>query len=371
MMQIEVIDKFDKFLKFESVWNDLLAQSDMDIPFMTFEWFSCWWKCYGDKNEMFIILVKQGGEIIAIAPLMKKMIKFRGLPVRAITLICNDHSNRVGFVIIKKGNEAVRHLLQYIINSNAKFDMIFFDYIPEECLTDKFLLEALQEDNFKFKRKQSILSPYISIDRNWDDYLMTRSRTFRKSMRHVRNIVGRYGRYEIILYVKDNVSEGMKDLMSVSEKTWKYKKNTAIASNSNDLNFYRLLAEAMSSKGYLNIWILKINGRPIAFEFSLRYKKNIYSLKTGFDEKYYRLSPSVLLDTFVIKNSFDNNANEYDLLGDKDRYKLRWTSLVRKHCYCYFFGNSGYGKILAFLEYKVITNIKKQKLMRYRRGELR
>ena len=76
MLEIEIIEDFDRFLELEPVWNKTLTKSDIDIPFLTFEWFECWWRWYENDNALFIILVKEGEEILGIAPLMIKRIKF-------------------------------------------------------------------------------------------------------------------------------------------------------------------------------------------------------------------------------------------------------------------------------------------------------
>jgi len=69
-MEVEVITNFSEFLALEGIWNDLLKHSDNDTVFLTHEWFRCWWLGYGDGKQLFILLVKNKGEVIGIAPLI-------------------------------------------------------------------------------------------------------------------------------------------------------------------------------------------------------------------------------------------------------------------------------------------------------------
>ena len=109
MMKVKVIDSFDGFQKLEPIWNDLLCRSDIDIPFMTFEWFSCWWQAFTGEEKPFILLVKENGRIVGIAPLMETKIRYRKfLQVKAITFIANKHTSRAGLILIEK----LKYILQ-------------------------------------------------------------------------------------------------------------------------------------------------------------------------------------------------------------------------------------------------------------------
>ena len=124
------------------------------------------------------------------------------------------------------------------------------------------------------------------------------------------------------------------------------------------------MAELSSLKGWLDINILNFKSNPIAFEFNLIYKGRAYALKGGFDENYRRLSPGVFLAMQVIKNCFNNNLKEYDQLGYNEKYKMYWATGDRLHQEYCIFNYSFYGKVLNLLECKIISNIKKIKILK-------
>lgn len=358
MLKIEIIDNFDKFVSLEPVWNKLLSYSDADNIFMTFEWLSCWWRSYGEGNKMMIYLVREDNEIVAIAPLMRTVTKFRGLPVRAITFITNDHSGRTGLILIKKKKEIVNLMLQRLFQDN-KVDMFSSDYIVNNSYTDLFLTEAADENNFKYRKKQSILSPYVPIEGEWDAYFKNRSQKLRQNLRYINNTLKNRGTYEAVKYSVADVPKAMEEILAISKKTWKYKAKTAIAYSKKHTLFYNYLAEIASLRGWLAIWVLKIDNKPVAFAFTLVYKDKCYLLKTGFDEEYSKFSPSSFLESIVTKDCFDKRFKEFDLLGQNEKYKTKWTSLIREHCEYCILGNTIYAKLLGFLEFKLIPILKK------------
>ncbi len=62
MLTIKPVTTYEEFLKLEPVWNRLLAESDSDMVFMTFEWFKHWWQMFGQGSEMLILVMRAPGE---------------------------------------------------------------------------------------------------------------------------------------------------------------------------------------------------------------------------------------------------------------------------------------------------------------------
>lgn len=358
MINIEVIDEFEKYLKLEPVWNDLISRSDVDLPFLTFEWIKCWWKGYGKGSRMLILMAKEDNEIIGLMPLMIKEMKFRLWPVRVISFIANYHSNRAGLILIKKKEEVADEIFRYLLSSGYEFDLIYFDFIVKDSDTDRNLIAALNKNKIRHIRMPSTLSPYIPVESDWETFISKKSRNFRHGLNKNENKIKKTEKYEVVEYKTCGITGAVSEIFEISKNTWKYREGTAIASTPENIEFYSSLAEVSSFKEWLNIWVLKINTVPVAFVYNLDYKGRIFSLKIGFDEKYAVFSPSEYINTAAIKNCFDNKRVEYDWLGDKLYFKTRWTSSYREHYKYWIFRNSIYGKTLYFRE-KIISNIKR------------
>ena len=360
MLKIDRIDNFEEFLKLEPIWNTLLAQSDCDMPFLTFEWFSCWWKTFGLNSELILLLIKDKDQITAIAPLMRKKIKWRWLPVVAISFIANYHSNRCGLIIAKNEKRGIFDLIfKYFKESECHFDILCFDFIMKDSMTDKLLKEALSVNMMKYRAMNGDLSPYIQIQGSWDDYKKSMSSNFRHKLNRTKNKFERHGKYEIRKFTNDLTSEAMQDLAAVSRKTWKFKEKTAIASNTQYMDLYSSIAKIFSKKEWLNIWILKLGNKPISFILNFVYKNKVYSSKIGFDEEYADFAPGEFLNAAAIKDCFDNKMDEYDWLGENLPFKTRWTPHCRPHIKYRIFQQSAYGKILSSIELSIIPKIKK------------
>ena len=174
MTRIEAVKSFDEFLKLEPYWNNLLAQSDADMPFMTFEWFRLWLRLFGKGKEILILLVKDNSDVItAIAPFIVEKIKLRGIPVKAIKFMENYYSVRAGMIVT--GNQIVfPELLKYLNEMHTDWDMMWLDQIVKDSVTNRQIKDALKEGRLKSKEMPGNKSPYIKIDCDWDKYVQER-----------------------------------------------------------------------------------------------------------------------------------------------------------------------------------------------------
>ena len=353
MLKVEAIDNFDKFNSLELIWNKLLSQSDADNVFMTFEWLSCWWKAFGKDKELLILLTKDGKDITGVAPLMRYRMKIRGLSVKAVGFMTNEHTNRAGFIILKNERETVQAILDYLANLKNSISVYNFEYIPENSITDKLLNKAANKNGLGYIRRPTIQSPYLTCEGSWDEYFKSRSRRSKKKINYVNNLL-KENNPAVITYSDIGFKKGVEEMIDISKHTWKYKSNTAIVSSPENQYFYNSLAQVAADKGWLSLNVLKLTDSPVAFEFNLIYKEKAYAVKTGFDEKYSRFSPSNFLAHSVIKDCFNGRLKEYDLLGDNENYKMEWASLCRKH-YQYLIFNENYlGILLFFIENNTI-----------------
>jgi len=374
MYTYEVVDTFDKFKKLQPLWNTLLDQSDIvDAPFMTFEWFASWWQYYGNNNKMFVILVREGSETVGIAPFMRTKMSWRGFPLAAISVMDNYACGETGLILQKqheaRKNEIMDSIFRYMQEHNSRCDILLSISVLKDSVTDKALTGVFRSRKLEYLTYPTDTSPYIPVQGNWEEYFRSRSRNLRSKLNRVRNLYKRAGDYKIVKYTEGNMEQAMNELLQVSKKTWKYKAGTAIASSPETTGFFSTLAESLSRKGWLDIWILKLNGTPIASAYNMKYKKKVYASKMGYDEDYKHLSPSEFLNAEAIKDAFENSMLEFNWLGKADTYKMKWTSFCREHQKYVVFNNTLAGKALYLFEANIVARLKGLRSVRRRAQE--
>ena len=65
---VETVSDETAFFALHDSWNEILENSASNCVFLTWEWLSCWWKHLKSDYSLSIRLVRQGTQLIAIAP---------------------------------------------------------------------------------------------------------------------------------------------------------------------------------------------------------------------------------------------------------------------------------------------------------------
>lgn len=366
-MDITQIDNLSDFLALEKVWNQVLEKSSGDTVFLTHEWFRCWWQTYGNGNRLFILLVKDKGEVIAIAPLMISRGRYRGFPVKKVGFIENNNSPTSDFIVLTKDEKCLSLIVDYLIKKRNLWDIMSLNNIPKESRTTDILPELFVEKGMLFGKRDGIASPYIPIDSDWQSYYSKRSKKFREVLNNKANRLKKLG--TITVQEFNNPDEDLiKTVFEIGRKSWKAKEKIAISSTEENGRFFSQLSEIASKRGWLSIWLLYLNGQPIAFEYHLRYKGKVYALRAAYMEEYQEASPGSVLDRHIIEHLFRGNFTGYDLGPGVVFYKMRWTSEVRDCLQLMIFKENIYGFFLRQLEFKIIPCIKKAKFIQTIRG---
>ncbi len=355
MLKIALIDNFPAFCRCAPFWNRLLEKSDIDIPFMTYEWLDTLWRCYLRKEKVMVLVFTQDSEPVAAVPLKLVRVIWRGLPV---TQLCFLSHFRTGLIDVS-GENVLDLAVRFLWEKKTPFDMMYFDFIESGSRTSRYINEFIDSSRLSCRMLPGQLSPYLRLEQGWDAYLRTRSDNFRDKWRRTGNALGKEGDYRLARYsAPGDVPEAMEKVLSISRRTWKFKSRTAIASSPSRILFHTELARAAAGKGWLRILLISDKETPVAFIFELRYNGTVFFLKTGFDESYANRSPGFFIICQSIKEAFEDGYAQYDMLGKNEGFKMKFTSLVREHSKFLIFNRTLAGRFLYFVESKLVTAAK-------------
>ena len=360
MLTIKKIDSYKDFLLLKEDWNTLLSNSNHDTIFLRHEWFSAWWQSFGNQKKLFILLVEENGSLVGIAPLMLLSEKFRGLPVRCIKFIENDESPRIDFIIMRNKTNVLPFLIEFLESIHKEWDVIVLKSILEKSDTLEYVFNKIGSNHLLFRSKNSWASPVLHPTMDWNTFLSKKAKLFRKRIRRFRNKIQRLGNVDIKKITETSLSlQEMSNVWQVGQKSWKHHINKAISSTEQRRKFFSLLTQIAGQEGWLNLWLLLVNDKPIAFEYHLKYKNKIHGIRSEFDEQYKSYSPGFVLDTYIVESIFNNSVFQYDMGGTDDFYKLQWTSDVQEHKEVFIFNSHIYSRLLFTIEFIFIQKLLK------------
>jgi CelD/BcsL family acetyltransferase involved in cellulose biosynthesis len=368
MLKIRLVRDQSGFNALAQPWNSLLARSEMDIIYMTHEWFRMYWELLEKNSEMLIAVLNRDGEPEAIVPLMRIKAFWRGVPHTCLTFIANFYSCRVGAITTLPGN-VIGPVLDHLEHEHIGFDMLYANFIPEDSKTNLMLKETLAKRGMKYRLLDSWQSPYITLPSSWEEYLTSKNKHFRDSVKRTIKMFETGGEYTLRTYTRpEEFTEAWGKLLEVSRTTWKYKLGSAIANKGINQLFYRTFAKMAVENGWFKMLILEHKKRPIAFTYEFPYKDRLFFNKTGFDESYGRASPGMYILSRSLQDAIGQGKREFDLLGRNEEYKMRFTSSIRTHYKYVAFNNSRLGRLLSDYELRMVPMAKEIARRVRRRG---
>jgi len=313
MLYVNKITEFTEFLKLKDIWNKLLAESGINNPYLTHDWFRIAFEHFEKKDRLFILLVKDADEVIAIAPFLLSYEKHHSVPVKKIRFIEIVHTPFQDFIIAKKRRESLEAIIAFLQKNIQLWDLIEFMEMRSDSENIKILDDLC--------RKEKIFCYQFLISRSWfiptnisseQGLAKIKPKVRRELGRKIRRIekLGKLS-FQIITEL-EAIEKHLGLFFDFHEQTWKGKERNA--------EFYYKIAREFSQRKEFILYCLCLNERPIAYTFVLKSKNTLFCIKTTYDPSYFAFSAGTIMFHKILEHAFQDKAIEIFDVGRGDEY---------------------------------------------------
>lgn len=333
------VNEIEDFQLLKSEWNTLLRDSMVDDNiFLTWEWLSTWWKHFGKGRRQLILLVEDENKILAVAPLMLSNCILRPFgSIRKIEFIGTPHSDYHNFIILGKEKESLKLIINYLKDNIVDWDWVELKEVSEFTKTPSILEATIPEFSPKLMLKQRVCNtcPYFSLPSSFELLIKELKRKTRQNLnRYLRKIKERH-KVELKKYneIGFNVKEAMNLFIKLHEMRWSEKGLQGVFESEGDgfRNFIMDVAEYFAEKGWLGLYFLMVDNKPISATCTFEYNQKMYGYLSGFDPKYSSYSIGNLTIMFLMEEGIKKGFKECDMLRGAEDYKTFWTSTYRRN----------------------------------------
>jgi CelD/BcsL family acetyltransferase involved in cellulose biosynthesis len=368
-MDVELITDRHRFDALKPQWNRVLERSGVDHPFVTHEWISAWWDHFPKTGTPYILAVKDGASISALAPLMLDRGKMYGYPIRRLHGMGNVYTERFELLLGDRPEKAAEAIWTYLKAQSRRWDVLELRQVPVDSPTLSTLSALAARDGCAVGRWASSESPYVAVRDQWDAYYKSLKKVHRADMRKRMAALGEQGPTELEVVQSDgNLEQDFEDALRLESSAWKGARGTAIASRPDSTAFYRDVIRTAAKNGWLRLFFLTVAGRRIAVRIALLYHNKLYMLKSGYDPEYAPFSPSHLLCDKILRQAWDLRLAEADFLGHAERWKLSWSNGLRPHWYLFLFPRRPVPWLLYGIKFKLLPRLQRTALYARLRG---
>lgn len=326
----------DELRSIGGVWSELTEQSAHSTPFMSQDWFECCRIAAADQSPE-VLLVSDSVAPVALVPLHRRTSTRRGLPARYLSLLDCPDSPFADIVPAGAAEPVARAVLEHLA-TRSDWDILELGRLPSDSPTLK-AFEGECEGRLHCRRAGAEMSPYLAIDGTWQAFYSSRSQRFKKTIRNIQNRLARLGTVAIEEHRSlEPAGPLFEEMIDLTRRSWKAEEGVAIATMPRMKEFFAELSRRATQRGWLSVWVLRLDGRAIAMEYQLRDKGVVHALRADFDLEYGTASPGSALNFEIARSLFERGEiREYQMGPGLNEYKMRWASgsheTVRLHVY--------------------------------------
>jgi CelD/BcsL family acetyltransferase involved in cellulose biosynthesis len=321
-VRFELVDRLEAL---RAEWTSLADQGRN--VFATWEFATTWWEHFGASRRLVTVGCRDSrGELFAILPLYL----WRRRPLRVLRFLGNGAGDVLGPVCRpESADDAARALRRLLEVAPWDWDVFVAENLPGEQDWPRQLRGHL------IRREGN---PVLLAPEGFEHFLAQRTPNFRRAVRRGERRLAR--RYHVRYRLGDSTTLDA-DLDALF-RLHRARFGEQSAFGGGRTAFHRAFARRAHERGWLRLWILELDGRPVAAQYGFRFGGVESFYQSGRDPHLRRESLGMVLLSHAIRSAADEGVQEFALLRGHEPYKYRFaTEDHGLHSVCVTRGRAG------------------------------
>ena len=321
-----------RFAGLSQEWDALLRDSAADTVFLTWEWLHTWWRHLGGSRRLFLLTVREGADLVALAPLavvppqMGRLLPFRSLQFLGAGTVGSDYLD----LIVRRGYEqaATEALAQRLRSERV---MLELSRLRPQAAAWR-LAEQLAPAGWTRREAGMEVCPVVPLaGHTWESYLATLGSAHRYNVqRRLRNL---HRDFSVVFHRVRSEAErapALARLMDLHHARWRERGTSEAFASRGLVSFHEELSRHALLRGWLRLFELRLDGRPAASLYGFLRGATFSFYQSGLDPVFAKNSVGLVTMGLAIKNAVEEGAAEYDLLHGHEPYKFLWAREARE-----------------------------------------
>ena len=287
----------EEWLASEAPCNELARRACTDELFMSWEWLSRWWSCYGDSLGATpgILGFYRGTELVGLAPLYQRRllrngvmimgsVQMMGLSWRDPTRLISEYLDVIAPCEHRDAvrRACVRHLLQQ--PGWAEFVVGFTP--AGQNWREAYASCALPAGHY-VRELDRCISYEADLSAGFGAYLKELSQSTRRSVWNLRRRVAGYGTLELEAVRAPAIDSAFADLNHLHGLRWGRPRSLPSTRVPHRARPARLVA-----RDELVLSRLRVGGAVVSVLYDIRKQRRQYNIKMGFDPRFSSQIPA-------------------------------------------------------------------------------
>ncbi len=354
-IRMAIVTTTAEFDALEEQWNILLEKSPARV-FQTFEWLRTWWEYKARANEqLHIIVFSDSGTTVGIAPLALQIFRVAGIRLYSRLQFIGAGLTDYSDFIIAPGYEAAvyRTFARYLAERGEIWDVLDLEDVNEESLLTRRFPDYLRAAALPVYSYQGNVCPWFELPASPEGVLshMGPSSVSNLKRKQKKLFTQFGGELKIVSQETDGIAEAIDDFSIVHGNRWK---NLGFPSAFDDpkmREYHVSFAGKFARRGWLRLYLMYANGRPVAVHFGFNFRGRIYVYQGNAfgPAEVMRYSPGLVIRIRVITDGVKEGMRIFDYLRGDEEYKDREWKTIASRNYLLRTASPGRTKKVRFL----------------------
>jgi CelD/BcsL family acetyltransferase involved in cellulose biosynthesis len=329
------LESWSQIEALSSEFNSALSESANSTIFSTLEWLGAWWRACGQGRRLCTFsLTDPNGEYIGFAPLYSQYTESRVLGRIACLRLVGDGSEDSDNLdlIVRSGSEAAAaEALLARLESESAWDICQLNTLDTNSPTAQAMLDCLARRRWPVQVSECPGS-LVQLPASWEVYLQQLSHEHASGIERYTRRLNR--RYQVCIRrcgAEAELDQSLDVLFDLHQKRWQARGQSGSFASAERRRFYQEMSHGFLRNGWLEFWLLDLNGTSVAAQFAFRYRDTVYQLQEGVDPQHYTDRAGVVLRGHVLKTLIAEGVRSYDFLGGVDAHKKSWCAQPRPY----------------------------------------
>ncbi len=347
-LEAKAIERETEFLLLRSEWEELVEKCPVHI-YQTFAWQWFWWKHYGGKHQLHIVVFRRGGSLVGIIPLflqnycVRETVIYRRLRVLGCGIASKQNrglpaeygpSDYLDIIVLPEyGEEIAREFAAYLAKHENIFDEIHFQDVPPESALSKYVLPELKNTQWQYTIADGEICPFLTVPQSMDEYLNLYPSVQHQVRRAKKDFAG-HPPYSIETIVTwPSFTSAFLDLVHLHQLRWNRLGYTGLFSDRRFTQFQNDVLSALYKQGALWFKAIRFAGVRIAVRVSFVFKGRCYDYLSGFDDAVpgAKKRPSMALLLTMIEDAIHGGIGIVDFQRGAETYKFELANGVARN----------------------------------------
>jgi CelD/BcsL family acetyltransferase involved in cellulose biosynthesis len=348
MAQIVEINDPAELAGYHLLWAKLVSDTPGASFFHSLDWLSTYWRHYGQRQRLRVLVVYAAGSPIGILPLVVRREATRLGTVRVLTYPLADWGSFYG-PLGQHPTATLLSALGHVRRTEPDWDLIDLRWIEGKTSCDR-TARAMGIRGLTATTATWATSAQIELDGDWDAYWSGRKRTWRKNVRYAERRLAAHGAIEFTRWRPEGTARGDGDpcwslyetCQTLAAQSWQGSSTTGTTLSHETVKpFLREVHERAAHAGAADVSLLSVGGVPAAFAYCYQTAGYVYGLRMGFDGQEIHDGAGTILMARLIEDSFERGDRILDLGTEYLDCKRHWLTRLEPSYHVTHFRSSG------------------------------